>query len=70
MPRAQAPGDPHLPGAAHPDTINTVRTYCYGTGDEAGVWPAKGKTDLEALASMLNEEVASSTSSSPTSRPV
>ena len=21
-------------GASHPDTINTVRTYCYGTGDE------------------------------------
>ena len=23
-----------ISGAAHPDTINTVRTYCYGTGDE------------------------------------
>ena len=49
-----------ISGAAHPDTINTVRTYCYGTGDELRVVPAKdGKTDLEALASMLNEEVAS-----------
>ena len=49
-----------ISGAAHPDTINTVRTYCYGTGDELRVVPAKdGKTDLEALASMLDEEVAS-----------
>lgn len=59
MPRAQAPGDPHF-RRGPPDTINTVRTYCYGTGDELRVVPAKdGKTDLEALASMLDEEVAS-----------
>ena len=49
-----------ISAAAHPDTINTVRTYCYGTGDELRVVPAKdGKTDLEALTSMLDEEVAS-----------
>ena len=29
-----------ISGAAHPDTINTVRTYCYGTGDELRVVPA------------------------------
>lgn len=49
-----------ISAAAHPDTIQTVRTYCYGTGDELRVIPAKaGKTDLEALESMLTAEVAS-----------
>ena len=43
----------------HPDTINTVRTYCYGTGDELRVIPAKdGKTDLSALKAMLKADVA------------
>ncbi len=47
-------------GASHPDTINTVRTYCYGTGDEMRVVPMKdGKTDLDALREMLTEDVAS-----------
>ncbi len=47
-------------GAAHPDTINTIRTYCYGTGDEMRVVPVKdGKTDMEALRSMLGADVAS-----------
>ena len=49
-----------ISGAAHPDTINTVRTYCYGTGDEVRVVPVKdGKTDPEALREMLTGEVAS-----------
>ena len=49
-----------ISGAAHPDAINTVRTYCYGTGDELKVVPAKdGKTDMDALRSMLTEDVAS-----------
>jgi len=49
-----------ISGAAHPDVINTVRTYCYGTGDELKVVPAKdGKTDADALGSMLDEGVAS-----------
>ena len=49
-----------ISGAAHPDTINVVRTYCYGTGDELKVIPVKdGKTDLEALKAMLDKEVAS-----------
>ena len=48
-----------ISGAAHPDTINTVRTYCYGTGDELRIVPVKdGKTDLEALKEMLKPEVA------------
>ena len=49
-----------ISAAAHPDTINTVRTYCYGTGDELRVVPARdGKTDLDALKEMLTAEVAS-----------
>ena len=46
--------------AAHPDHINTIRTYCYGTGDEMRIVPAKdGKTDLDALKEMLTPDVAS-----------
>ncbi len=49
-----------ISAAAHPDTINTVRTYCYGTGDELRLVPVKdGKTDLEALKEMLGADVAS-----------
>lgn len=49
-----------ISGAAHPDTINTVRTYCYGTGDELRIVPVKdGKTDKDALCSMLAGDVAS-----------
>ena len=47
-------------GAAHPDTINTIRTYCYGTNDEMVIVPVKdGKTDLEALKELLKADVAS-----------
>ena len=47
-------------GAAHPDHINTIRTYCYGTNDEMVVIPAKdGKTDMEALKELLKADVAS-----------
>ena len=43
-----------ISGAAHPDVINTVRTYCYGTGDELRVIPVKdGKTDPDALRERL-----------------
>ncbi|MBR0171782.1 MAG: aminomethyl-transferring glycine dehydrogenase subunit GcvPA [Lachnospiraceae bacterium] len=49
-----------ISGAAHPDVINTVRTYCYGTGDEMKVVPVKdGKTDADALKEMLSDAVAS-----------
>ena len=49
-----------ISGAAHPDTINTVRTYCYGTNDELVVIPVKdGKTDPEALKALLSADVAS-----------
>ena len=46
-------------GAAHPDVINTVRTYCYGTNDEIRIIPVKdGKTDADALKKMLTPEVS------------
>ncbi len=49
-----------ISAAAHPDVINTVRTYCYGTGDELRVVPARdGRTDPDALREMLTPEVAS-----------
>jgi len=49
-----------ISGAAHPDVINTVRTYCYGTGDELRVVPMRdGKTDADALREMLTPDVAS-----------
>lgn len=49
-----------ISGAAHPDVINTVRTYCYGTNDELRVIPVKdGKTDMDALKEMLTADIAS-----------
>lgn len=49
-----------ISAAAHPDTINTVRTYCYGTNDELRIVPIRdGKTDMDALKEMLTQDVAS-----------
>ncbi len=49
-----------ISATAHPDTVNTVRTYCYGTNDELVVVPEKdGRTDLEALKALLSDGVAS-----------
>ena len=49
-----------ISATTHPDVINTVRTYCYGTNDELKVVPMKdGKTDKEALKALLNDGVAS-----------
>ena len=43
----------------HPDVINTMKTYAFGTGDEVRIVPAKdGKTDAAALKEMLTEDVA------------
>ena len=40
--------------AVHPDVINTVRTYCFGTDDELRIVPAKdGRTDKDELRKML-----------------
>lgn len=49
-----------ISAAAHPDTIATVKTYCYGTGDELKLIPTKdGRTDLEDLKELLTADVAS-----------
>lgn len=46
--------------AANPDVINTVRTYCYASGNEMRLVPIKdGKTDASALKDMLGPDVAS-----------
>ncbi len=46
-------------GALHPDVIETVKTYCWAAGEPFGIIPAKdGATDLEALSSMLGDDVA------------
>ena len=49
-----------ISATTNPETINVVRTYCYGTGDELKVVPAKdGVTDMDALKEMLTADVAS-----------
>ena len=49
-----------ISGAAHPDVIQTVKTYCYGTGDELRIIPTKdGKTDISALKALLTPDIAS-----------
>ena len=48
-----------ISGASHPDTIQTVKTYCYGKNSELKVVPVKdGKTDIDALKKMLTDDVA------------
>ena len=45
--------------AAHPNVIATIRTYCFGSNTELIVVPEKeGRTDLEALRSLLGEDAA------------
>ncbi len=48
-----------ISAACHPDTIATVKTYCFGAGTDCVVVPAKdGKTDAAALKSLLSNEIA------------
>ena len=48
-----------ISAAVNPDTVNTVRTYCYGTNDELRVVPMKdGRTDPDALRGMLTPDVS------------
>ena len=45
--------------AAHPEVIETMRTYCFGSGIELTVVPAPGgHTDKEALAAALGDDAA------------
>ncbi len=46
-------------GSADPQTINVMRTYCFGSGMELEVIPAReGRTDLEALKAALGPDTA------------
>lgn len=48
-----------ISAAAHPDVIETVRTYCWATGNEMELIPCKdGATDLQALENMLDAQTA------------
>ncbi|WP_288503712.1 aminomethyl-transferring glycine dehydrogenase subunit GcvPA [uncultured Cloacibacillus sp.] len=43
-------------GAAHPDVIKVMRTYCFGSNSECVVVPPKdGGTDLEALKAAMDD---------------
>jgi len=49
----------YVSGAAHPQVIEVMQTYCFASGTELVVVPAKdGRTDADALKSMLGEDVA------------
>lgn len=48
-----------ISAAAHPDVIETVRTYCWAQNCEMALIPlSEGQTDIAALHSMLDETVA------------
>ena len=59
MCRDKKRGKTLISGAAHPDVIETVRTYCWATGNDVELIPVKdGITDLDALEGMLDETTA------------
>jgi len=48
-----------ISAAVHPQTIETIRTYCYGTEIEVIIAPSKeGKTDPEQLSKLIDAETA------------
>lgn len=48
-----------ISAAAHPDVIDTIKTYCWGSGMALRMIPEKdGATDLAALKEMLGDDVA------------
>ncbi len=48
-----------ISAACHPDTIATVKTYCFGAGTDCVVVPANdGKTDAAALKDLLSDKAA------------
>lgn len=50
----------YVSAAAHPDVIETIRTYCWAYGSKMEIIPLKnGRTDREALQTMLDKETAS-----------
>lgn len=48
-----------ISGAVHPDVIETVKTYCWAADSAVEVIPVRdGRTDLDALKSMLDDSAA------------
>ena len=49
----------YISATVHPGVIETVRTYCFGSGVELTVVPAKnGRTDLKAMGELLGADAA------------
>ena len=49
----------YISATTQPDVIDTVRTYCWAAGEELVIVPEKdGRTDTEALSTLLNDEAA------------
>lgn len=49
----------YISATVHPGVIETVKTYCFGSGTEVEVVPAKGgRTDLKALKEMMGADAA------------
>lgn len=60
MCRDRKRGKTYVSGSSHPQVIETIRTYCWATGNEMELIPVKdGKTDLAALEAMLDDKTAS-----------
>lgn len=46
-------------GAVNPMYLDVIKTYCFGSGVDVQIVPAKdGKTDIDALKAMLNADIA------------
>ncbi len=49
----------YVSATVHPQVLKTMRTYCFGSGVELRVVPARdGRTDREALAAALGDDAA------------
>ncbi|MEG1642000.1 MAG: aminomethyl-transferring glycine dehydrogenase subunit GcvPA [Synergistaceae bacterium] len=49
-----------ISGSTHPDTIEVIKTYCWGVNCDYEIIPTKdGVTDIEAMKSMIDDTVAS-----------
>ena len=66
MCRARGRGKTLLSAGLHPQTIETVRTYCFGADEHTETLPLKnGALDLDALRAALDETTASVIVQSP-----
>lgn len=59
VPRAQPAGRTLLADGLNPDSVETVRTYCFGANEPCAMVPNRdGRLDLTALKAALNDGVA------------